>query len=124
MTDTKRLSELAGPAIRAFTQIALAWHLTEDEQVKLLGLASPATLRTWRSQPCPHINAETLERISYILGIYMGINMLLPEERASDWMRAPNSAPVFGGASALECMTRGDISDLAAVRRYIDAQRV
>lgn len=86
--------------------------------MRLLGLTSPSTLSAWKSAPCPGIGPDTLERISYILGIYKGINMLLPEDRANDWVRAPNAAPTFDGKSALEVMSTGDITDLANVRRY------
>jgi len=37
-------------------------------------------------------------------------------------MRRPNTAAPFAGRSALERMTGGDISDLYAVRRFLDAQ--
>lgn len=114
---------LSGPAIRTFFQISRIWRLTEEEEVSLLGLTCHGTLHAWKREAPSDIEPDTLERISYILGIYKGINMLLPEERANAWMHAPNAAPVFGGVSALERMTKGDISDLAVVRQFIDAQR-
>jgi len=114
---------LGGSALRAFFQISRVWRLTEEEEVKLLGLTCRATLHAWKRGAPSVLEPDTLERISYILGIYKGINMLLPEERANVWMRAPNAAFVLGGMSALERMAKGDISDLAVVRQYIDAQR-
>jgi len=38
-------------------------------------------------------------------------------------VRQPNSAPPFGGNSALERMLSGQVADLYVVRQYLDAQR-
>lgn len=66
---------------------------------------------------------DTLERISLLLGIFKGINTLLSSpDRADDWMRRPNNAPIFAGRSALEVLLSGELSDLYSVRRYLDAQ--
>ena len=60
-------------------------------------------------------------RISYILGIYKGLQILLPKT-ADQWVRKPNRAGIFGGRSALERMASGNVADLYVVRQYIDAQ--
>ena len=44
-------------------------------------------------------------------------------ERADEWLRRPNSAPLFGGQSALQRMLGGQVADLYVVRQYLDAQR-
>ena len=67
------------------------------------------------------IPKDTLERISYILGIYKGLQILLPET-ADQWVRKPNNAGIFGGRSAVERMASGNVADLYVVRQYIDAQ--
>ena len=65
-----------------------------------------------------------LERISYVLGIYKALQILIPDEaRADAWIATPNTAPLFGGHSALERMLGGNVGDLYAVRQYLDAQR-
>jgi hypothetical protein len=65
-----------------------------------------------------------LERISYVLGIYKALQILLPDAtRADAWVRQPNTATPFGGRSALERMLGGNVGDLYAVREYLDAQR-
>ncbi len=115
---------LGGPALRSFFKIADAWSLSEREQMKLLGLESRSTLQSWKAGRVAKISADTLERISYMLGIFKAINILLPDhDRADAWMRAPNTAPLFGGRSALDRMTSGLVSDLFLVRQYLDAQR-
>ena len=67
---------------------------------------------------------DALERISYLLGIFKALHILLPDEEAADaWVRKPNTAPLFAGTSALERMMSGQVSDLYVVRQYLDAQR-
>ena len=118
------LDDLGGPALRTFFNIAKAWTLTEAEQMKILGLRSRSTLNSWKSGAVTKISRDSLERVSYVLGIYKAINILLPEPgRADAWIRKPNTAPLFGGRSALERMTAGNVCDLYVVRQYLDAER-
>ena len=113
---------LSGPALRTFFNIAEAWRLSEVEQMQLLGLDSRSTLQNWKRGAVSSVPKDALERISYVLGIYKGLQILLPGS-ADDWVRKPNLAPSFGGRSALERMTSGNVADLYVVRRYVDGQR-
>ena len=116
--------KLGGPALRTFFNLAKTWNLTEREQMRLLGLASRSTLHAWKSGRVTKVSRDTMERISYLLGIFKAINILLPDaQRADEWVRLPNAAPLFGGRSALDRMTTGNIGDLYVVRQYLDAQR-
>lgn len=116
--------DLTGPALRTFFRIAETWSLSADEQARLLGLSDVRTLQRWRRGGVSRLSRDTLERISYVFGIFKAINMLLPRpERADAWMRAPNSAPLFRGRSALERMTAGNVGDLYAVRQYLDGEQ-
>lgn len=116
--------DLSGPALRTFFRIAAAWRLTEAEQMLLLGLESRSTLHNWKRGAVKHIGRDALERISYVIGIFGALQILLPEEGAADtWVRMPNSAPLFGGRSAIDRMASGNVADLFLVRQYLDAQR-
>lgn len=114
--------DLTGPALRTFFRIADAWGLREAEQMKLLGLESRSTFQTWKRGAVAAIPRDALERISYVMGIYKGLKLLLPAT-ADEWVRKPNTAPMFGGRPAIERMTSGNVADLFVVRQYIDAQR-
>ena len=114
--------DLTGPALRTFFRIADAWGLKEQEQMRLLGLDSRSTLQSWKRGAVAAIPKDALERISYVMGIYKGLKVLLPKS-ANDWVRKPNGSPVFAGRSALERMASGNVADLYVVRQYIDAQR-
>jgi hypothetical protein len=113
-----------GAGLRAFTNIAEAWGLSVAEQLTLLGIASRSTFFKWRREREPRLPQDTLERLSYLLGIYKSLQILLPDTRAADeWVRKPNDAAPFGGRSALERMLSGQVADLYVVRQYLDAQR-
>ena len=117
--------DLGGPALRTFFNLAREWSLTEQEEMKLLGLTSRSSFQNWEAGGVSEVSRETLERISYLLGIYKAINILLPDrDRANAWMRTPNKAHLFGGQSALSRMTSGNLNDLILIRQYLDAQRV
>ena len=117
--------DLGSPALRTFFNLAREWSLTEQEQMKLLGLNSRSIFQNWEADGVSEISRDTLERISYLLGIYKAISILLPDrDRANAWMRTPNNAHLFGGQSALSRMTSGNLSDLILIRQYLDAQRV
>lgn len=116
--------DLSGPALRSFFRIAALWDLSIDEQMTLLGVSARSTFFKWRKQPDVTLSKDTLERISYILGIFKALQILLPDEKAADqWIKRPNSAPVFGGRSALDRMLSGQVADLFLTRQYLDAQR-
>ena len=115
---------LSGPALRTFLRIAKLWSLSVEEQMILLGLTARSTFFKWKKDPNPGLPKDTLERISYILGIYKALQILLPDEQAADgWVRRPNAALPFGGRSALDRMLSGQVADLFVVRQYLDAQR-
>ena len=116
---------MAAAGLRAFERIAQAWGLSVDEQLCLLGAPPRSTYFAWRKHPdkaC--LPRDTLERLSNILGIYKSLQILLPGAAAADaWVRKPNSAPLFGGRSALARMLAGNVADLNLVRRYLDGVR-
>jgi Protein of unknown function (DUF2384) len=113
-----------GAGLRAFAKVAELWHLSIPEQLALLGITSRSTYFKWRKEPHPKLPRDTLERLSYLLGIYKALQLLLPDTHAADeWIRRPNDAPLFGGRSALERMLSGNVADLYIVRQYLDAQR-
>ena len=117
-------SSPGGPGMRAFVNIAEAWGLTVAEQLKLLGIASRSTFFKWRRERNPRLPRDTLERLSYLLGIYKSLQILLPDPQLADqWVRKPNTAPTFGGRSALDRMLSGQVADLYVVRQYLDTER-
>ncbi|MBL1262008.1 MAG: DUF2384 domain-containing protein [Thiotrichaceae bacterium] len=120
--DPKRV---ASAALQAFFNLSAHWKLSVAEERTLLGAPPESTFYKWKAEKsAARMSRDALERISYLLGIYKALNILLPSPRAADeWVRQPNAAPAFNNQSALERMLAGSIVDLADVRRYLDAQR-
>ncbi|MFO7543629.1 MAG: MbcA/ParS/Xre antitoxin family protein [Thiobacillus sp.] len=117
--------DLSAAGLRAFFNIARDWELNTDEQMVLLGGPGRSTFFKWKSAPnTADLKRDTLERLSYLLGIYKALQILLPATTAADaWVKKPNTAPLFGGKSALDRMLGGNVADLLAVRQYLDARR-
>jgi hypothetical protein len=116
--------DLGGPALRTFFRIADAWNLRTDEARRLLGDPPRSTFFLWKRTGEGQLSRDTLERVSYVLGIYKALQILLPQSEAADaWVRKPNAAPLLGGKPALERMLSGNVADLYVVRQYLDAQR-
>ena len=117
-------ADYAGAALRAFFQIADRWGLNTAQQRVLLGNPPASTYFKWKKAREGALPRDALERISYLLGIYKALQILLPDpQRADHWVSEPNTAPLFGGNSALQRMLGGNVSDLFVVRQYLDAQR-
>ncbi len=121
---------LSAAALLNFFGITEEWDLSTKQQMTLLG--NPAKSSFYRmkdfaegkqSKPI-RLNQDTLERVSYLMGIYKAINILLPNaQQAAEWIKKPNNAPLFSGGSALEKMLGGRVVDLSDVRRYLDGER-
>ncbi|MFC0401335.1 MbcA/ParS/Xre antitoxin family protein [Paraburkholderia rhizosphaerae] len=116
---------MSAAGLRAFFAIARDWDLSTDEQIVLLGSPGRSTFFKWKQEPqAARLARDTLERLSLLLGIYKSLQILLPQPAAADaWIKRPNSAPPFGGRRALDRLLAGNISDLVAVRQYLDAMR-
>jgi len=120
--DARR--RLSGPALRTFFNIAAAWQLSVAEQRALLGWPAASTFHKYKAGDHGTLSFDTLTRISLVLGIYSGLQVLYPEPAFADaWVRTPNSHSLFGGRPALALMVDGGIDGLYKVRRLIDARR-
>jgi hypothetical protein len=123
-TAAVKPSELAPAALRTFFRIADAWTLTQAEARTLLGNPPESTYYKWKAGRVGTATQDLLERLSYLLGIYKALAILIPRSDLADsWIKRPNTAPLFNGRSALELMLSGRVADLFLVRQYLDAQR-
>src|SRR5699024_1610640 len=110
----------ASGAIRTVLRILDAWEATPLEAQQLLGIA-PSTYRAWRKNPPARPAHERLMRVSYVLGIWKALNVLLPSaEICRRWPRSPNSAPLFRGKTPMEVLASGDPDALRDVREWLD----
>jgi Protein of unknown function (DUF2384) len=120
--DAEFRKRVSGAARRAFLNIAEVWSLNDREQVDLLALDDLAALEQFRQPSDETLPGDVLYRISYVLGIYRALHILLPRDAADATVRRPNKNVLFGGKSALDLMITRNLADLAKVRAYLDGQ--
>ena len=115
---------LAAAGLRGFFGIAEKWGLLEKENLILLGEPSRATYYNWKKGEVGRLSRDTLERLSYIVGIYKALRILIANDAlAQAWVTRENDAPMFAGQPPLKLMLTGKLADLYRVRAYLDANR-
>ncbi len=123
-SDPDARRRLSGPALRTFFNIAAVWQLSVVEQRGLLGWPAASTYHKYKGGDHGALSFDTLTRLSLVVGIYSGLQVLHPEPAFADaWVRMPNSHALFGGRPPLTLMVDGGIDGLHKVRRLIDARR-
>ncbi len=125
MINSSNTHQKSKVALKAFFGICDQWNLNAEQARVLLGNPAPRTFARWKKLDDNLIlNQDKFERISYILGIYKALRILLPNaEAANQWIHKPNTATLFAGCRALDKLLQGRVIDLADVRRYLDAER-
>lgn len=115
---------LVAAGLRAFFAIADKWELSYEQASCLLGHPSRSTYFKWKKGDVGAVarNFDLASRLSQLLGIFKALEILYRHPDLADrWVKQPNLA--FGGQSALDRMMAGQITDLAAVRDYLDSVR-
>ena len=123
LTSRAERERLSGSALKAFFKIMDRWGVRDEDARSLLGGVSNGPYYTWKKQPERVLDADVLTRISYLIGIFKALNILYGEKLADEWVRLPNSNPIFGGRTPLDYMRRGGVPALQIVRRLLDARR-
>jgi hypothetical protein len=109
-------------ALRGFFLIMDSWGVSAEDARILLGAPAERTYYAWRAGNAVRVPSDTLRRIGYVAGIYKALQILYSDPQLADsWVKRPNKA--FAGQSPLRRMCAGDVTDLAAVRDYLDAAR-
>lgn len=116
-------AEMAEAGLTAFFSIAEEWGLDSEQQRTLLGSPGRSTFFEWKKRKKVHLSRDTLDRLSYLLGIYKAVHILFSDATAARWLRNPNADPLFGGKTPLEYLLSGRLVALADVRRYLDWAR-
>src|ERR1700761_169488 len=93
--DLRTMSRIG---LKTFFRIAEKWGLNADQQRILLGIQAASTFFKWKKEPPQQLPLDALERLSYIVGIFKALQILLPDSESADaWIKRPNQAPPFGG---------------------------
>lgn len=115
-----RSEDLSG-ALRTVLNILDAWKVSTKDRLALLGCDQDTYDRWVRTRKLGEHLPDTLERLSYLLGIWKALNTLFPDPTAANtWVHRPNSAPEFKGDTPLAAMITGRIEGLSLVRTFLD----
>lgn len=118
--DRKRLTPAALEGIR---NLAGAWKLSADEAATFLGVSTTTWDRIRRNDWRQTLSQDQLTRVSALIGVFKGLNLLFADDMAGRWLRLRNSGPLFENREPVETMARGGIPVMLEVRRYIDGLR-
>lgn len=109
-------------ALEGFFNIMERWSVDNAIARRILGSPAERTFYEWKKGKVGRMPEDTLRRIGYIAGIWKALQIVYSQPDLADrWIKRPNA--FFGGQTPLERMAAGDVTDLAAVRSYIDAAR-
>jgi len=115
---------IASAALQFFFNVSKQLDLTEIQECILLGNPSIINFNKWKNNlSADKLNDDTLDRISYLMGVHKALTILLQSKKAAtERLKKPNSAAIFSGESALNKMLKGKTADIADVRRFLDYQ--
>ncbi len=123
--DLSRLEtreRLSQSAVDGLFSIAEQWRLSIDKIGELLGGVPRSSLYKLKTA-AGTLRVDELTRISYLVGIYKALHILLPDELADQWMTRPNDNLLFGGQPPLDYAIRAGIPGLQQIRSLLDAAR-
>jgi Protein of unknown function (DUF2384) len=108
-------------ALEGFFSIMRHWGADNGVARTILGSPPERTFYEWKKGN-GRLPEDTLRRIGYVAGIWKALQIVYSRpDQADSWVNRPNK--FFGGQTPLQRMAAGDVTDLAAVRAYIDAAR-
>ena len=128
LPDLSRLDErrrLSPAAMKALFKIVDRWNVSDEDARQLLGGISNGSYYQLKANPASTktLDQDRLERISYLIGIFKALNILYSQRLADQWMRLPNTNPIFAGRTPLDYILRGGQRAMDTVRRLLDARR-
>ena len=124
--DLSRLEtreRLSQSAVDGLFAIVDKWQLSIERAGELLGGMPRSTVYKLKTA-AGTLSQDELTRISYIVGIYKALHILLPDELADQWITRPNDNFLFGGQPPIDFVVKAGIPGLQQVRSLLDAIRV
>lgn len=113
---------LSQSAVDGFFAIMDKWQIPIERAGELLGGIPRSTVYKLRTA-AGTLRQDELTRISYIVGIYKALHILLPDDLADRWITQPNDNLLFRGQAPVDYMVREGIPGLQQIRSLLDAER-
>jgi antitoxin Xre/MbcA/ParS-like protein len=114
---------LSPSALKTFFKIMGRWQVRDEDARALLGGVSNGPYYQMKKTPNRVLEADTLLRVSYLVGIFKALHILHSDALADEWVRLPNTNRLFAGQSPLAFMIAGGLPGMQTVRRLLDARR-
>lgn len=122
--DATTRKAYSATAIKAFIRIMEQWDMSIGERCALLGDVPKQTYYKWARNNVATLSRDQLERIGIVLGIFKALKLLFSNEGGrARWLKGANDDYAFKGLSPAQRMVQGGMTDLYAVRQYVDALR-
>ena len=110
-------------ALRTFFRLAEAWQLGDRRADHPARRRPHHALPVEAGQGRAARPASAGAPVAPVRHLLVAAHPVPGRRRADEWIRKPNTAPLFAGRSALDRMLGGQVADLFVVRQYLDAQR-
>lgn len=116
-------SRLSPTAINAMRRIADHWKLTGQEASALLGVSTSTWDRMVAGKWESSLSQDQLTRVSAVVGVFKGLNLLFADDMADRWTRLRNRGSLFENRTPIDAMIEGGIPLMIDIRRHVDALR-
>lgn len=113
---------LSQSAVDGFFAIMDKWHVSVERAGDLLGGIPRSTVYKLKTA-AGTLRQDELTRVSYVVGIFKALHILLPDSVADEWINRHNDDPLFNGQTPIEYIIRTGIPGLQQVRSLLDAAR-
>ena len=123
--DLSRLEtreRLSQSAVDGFFAIVDKWQVPLERAGELLGGMPRSSVYKLKTA-AGTLRQDELTRISYLIGIYKALHILLPGELADQWVTLPNDNLLFHGQTPLDYIVHTGIPGFQQVRSLLDAAR-
>jgi len=121
--DEAARARLTPAALQAVRNLADAWNATGEQMAALVGVSSSTWDRIRAAKWNQSLSQDQLTRVSALVGVFKGLNLLFADAMADRWPKLPNSGPLFANRTPIDAMIEGGIPLMLEVRRYVDALR-
>lgn len=114
------ITDAEGEAMaRAVVNLFGKWDMTDAQASTLLGGLSARTWARWKVGSVGRVPRDLKARLSNLMGIHKALRIIFTEaDRSYGWIKRPNDT--FDGATALDVMLAGELTDIMRIRRYLD----
>jgi len=113
--DKERIDKAAS---LEFMKVVTAWQLSDSQARRLLGI-SRTLFDHIRDGERMTLEPDKLTRISLLVAIAKGLNVLYGSRRGEKWVHRPNSNPLFDGTEPLKYMLKEGVEGLLKVRELV-----